>query len=317
MLSQDGKIDEKYALADYSLDFVESNAPQPKGYFIYVPECLMEMNPSNIYVITERELFINAAAANPDASKLNRVIKYVSKTDLVHLLVLLGGTNVKVQEFKPKSNTFEENSPFIHLETRLDKNGQTVYTLRAKDAHGAGIKLSIRKFIPEFTHDTISVSSPDFSAKLTTNALFGRMLFNVSQWTNANKFSQLRQNDQLKFTQDADGDYVYNQFTDSYTVDAYDQNKNSKHTTTVYLPFVKETVSSSGTTRTVFSKSKFNEDGGNYKVALYRRDIEAVGDQINRTKKRTAKSMNNSLTSQLHVQEGLLSLVSGNQINIK
>ena len=315
LIGPDGKIPENLSLAEYELRFVESAPSQPSGYFIYVPECLMDISPSNLSLHSERQKIADAL----DSGSRELVIKYFPKSDLIYLLIALGAAaeTVPVQEYNKRTKSFNQNAPYIHLLV-TSKDGETVYSLRAKDALGTATKLSIRRFIPLATHDTIKTTSPDFSPELTTKALFGRLLFNESSYTKATKFSQLIQEDKMLFTETGAGEYVFNSFQNSYVVPAYDINKNnSNHTVDMKLPFVREVQSaSSGKTNVVFVKSKFNEDHSNYDRA-YTSLIQEVGDQINKTKRRTNKAINNSLTLQIQVKEGLLDIVTGKQIKIK
>lgn len=303
-------IEPKYALGVYEVHLRESNPSQPTGFFIYVPEALMGFTPSKLSMHSEREMIL---AAREGGNK-ELVIKFISKAEMIPLLAVL---NAEIVEYNERTRKFNDLAPHIYLTSRTDETQNIpVFSLRAKDSEGRATKLSIRKFIPMSTHNTVKTSSKEFDAQMTTDALFRRLLMNVPDGAPANKFSQLSQESAALFTQKPDGSILYTQFKNTETVTAYDSTNSRPAVIDMPLPLVvMSTPSTQGAVaRPVFSKSKHTDTGYN---PLYKNDKEAVGDQINKQRRQTNKSILTGHTEEIARISAIRDLLTGTQIKIK
>lgn len=303
-------IEPKYALGAYEVHLRESNPSQPTGFFIYVPEALMGFTPSKLSMHSEREMII---AAREGGNK-ELVIKFISKAEMIPLLAVL---NAEIVEYNERTKKYNDLAPHIYLTSRTDETQNIpVFSLRAKDSEGRATKLSIRKFIPMSTHNTVKTSSKEFDAQMTTDALFRRLLMNVPDGAPANKFSQLTQESAALFTQKPDGSILYTQFKNQETVTAYDSTNSRPAVIDMPLPLVvMSTPSTQGAVaRPIFSKSKHMDSGYN---PIYKQDKEAVGDQINKQRRQTNKSILTGHTEEIARISAIRDLLTGTQIKIK
>lgn len=303
-------IEPKYALGAYQLHLRESNPSQPSGFFIYMPEALMNFTPSKLSLHSERETIL--AALNAGSKDL--VIKFLPKAEMILLLTVL---NADIVEYNLKTQKYNDLAPHIYLTSKIDEQQNVpVFSLRAKDSEGRATKLSIRKFIPMATHDTIKTSAKEFDQQWTTDALFKRLLMNIPDGAPANKFSQLVQESAALFTQKPDGSILYTQFKNMETVTAYDSTTSRPAVTDVPLPLVKMSnpTTQGAVARPIFSKSKHTEPGYN---PLYRADKDAVGDQINKQRRQTNKSILTAHTEEINRMTAINDLLTGSQIKIK
>lgn len=303
-------IEPKYAMGLYEVHMRESNPSQPSGFFIYVPECLMGFTPSKLSMHSEREMILAAR----EAGNKELVIKFISKAEMIPLLAVL---NAEIVEYNERTKKFNELAPHIYLTSRTDETQNIpVFSLRAKDSEGRATKLSIRKFIPMATHNTVKTTSKDFDAQMTTDALFRRLLMNIPDGAPANKFSQLTQESAALFTQKEDGTILYTQFKNEETVVAYDSTNSRPATIDVPLPLVvMSTPSTQGAVaRPQFSKSKHTDPGYNPK---YKADKDLVGDQINKQRRQTNKSILTGHTEEIARISAIRDLLTGTQIKIK
>lgn len=303
-------IEAKYALGEYELIMKESNPSQPTGFFIYVPEALINFTPSKMSLHSEREAILAAETAG---SK-NLVIKFISKAEMILLLTLLDAPLVL---YTLRTKKFDETSPVIYQHSRVDEQQNIpVFSLRAKDSEGRNAKLSIRAFIPMASHDLTKTSSTEFDAVLTTQAIFGRLLFNMAEGVPANKFSQLTQASAALFETRDDGTIVYKHFKDAESVLAYDSTTSRPAYQTVGLPLVKMSTPSTATAipRPVFVKTKHTDAGYNMK---YKADKDAVGDQINKQKRQTNRSIITSHAEEINRMQAIHDILTGNQVKIK
>lgn len=303
-------IEAKYALGQYQVNFRESNPSQPTGYFIYVPECLMSLTPSKLSQHSEREMVLMAQ----QGGSRELTIKFFSKAEIIWLLAVL---NADIVEYDIRTQKFNETAPHIYFTSKTDaQTGVPVYSLRAKDSEGRATKLSIRNFIPLATHDVIKTTSPDFDVQNTTDALFKRLLLNIPDGAPANKFSQLTPESAALFTEKPDGSIIYPQFKNTETVVAYDSTKSRPMQREVPLPKVvmSKPSTAGAVSRPVFSKSKHTEPGYN---SAYKTAKDAVGDQINKQRKQTNKSILTGHTEEIARLTAINDLLSGSQIKIK
>lgn len=304
-------IEAKYAKGEFEIVLRESNPSQPSGFFVYVPECLMNFTPTKLAMHSEREMVLQAR----ESGSRELAIKFYPKVEIINLLAIL---NADMAEYNLLVKAYEIQAPHIYLTSRTDAvQNIPVFSLRAKDSEGRPTKLSIRKFIPLATHNVVKTSSKEFNAKLTTDALFRRLLINIPEGAPANKFSQLVQSSAALFTTHADGEITYNQFKNSETVVAYNSTTARPAFVEVELPLVVEsTPSASGNAkvRAVFSKSKHTETG--YR-ASFKEAKEAVGEEINKQRRQTTKSIISGHAEEIARIQAINDLLTGNQLKIK
>lgn len=287
------------SLGEYKIVWKENNLPQPKGFFVYVPENLTSFDPSLVSFAHTREQVIDAEKEYEGMASedIPRVIKYYSKKNLLTLLLIL---DAPMRRYDEDSKSYVLNSEIIIAADTNSKRAKSTSTLRAKDHNGVNIKLSVRNFIPLQTYDTIIRSKADFY--LTTQAFFKRSLFTEAANRTGMKFDQLLEPYALKFVKDENGNLVYTDFQSSMDVLRYDNPRGREDTINMELPHVVE--SSSG--RAVFKKSK-NEPTSNYK-AIYKPDYDRVGAEINASRAQTVKAGKAVAESQRRSMENIIGI---------
>lgn len=302
------KIPQNQSDAKYEVELRESNPSQPTGYFLYIPESLKTFKPSEITYSSEREKILRAA----ESGNRNLVIKYYPKNEIVNLLLLLKADLVLYDITREE---FIETSPRIMHHTRTQKTTQaTIYTIRAVDHLGSPTKLSIRQFIPMRTHDTARKS--EINLQNLSDALFKTILTNLPNGAVATKFSMLTPESLAKFTQHPKGGFIFNQFKDVETVTAYDSKRGTVQTIDMALPQVEMSnpTSSTAVSRPVFKRTRHSEAG--YKPE-YQPFVDAVGDEITKTRPQSAAAAINQRQQQLDRMEGINAIMQGRALNIK
>ena len=303
-------IESKYAAGEFEVTLRESSPAQPSGYFVYIPEALMNFAPSRLSLFSEREAVVNAS----ESGNTNLVIKFYPKSEIIPLLVLL---DAEMVEYDLRTKRYVDAAPHTYFTSRQDETHNVpVFSLRAKDSDGRSTKLSIRNFLPLATHNTVRTTAKDFDLELTTAAFFKRVLMNVPEGAPANKYSQLTPESALKFSLTDKGELLFNNFSDKELVQAYDSTANRPHEVEMPLPLV---VLSTPTTqgavaRPVFSKSKHSDAGYN---PIYKAARDAVGDQINKPRKQTTKSILTAHTEEIARVNVIHGLLTGEQIIVK
>lgn len=304
------KIPLNQAKGLYELVLTESNPSPPRGFFIYVPRSLMDFNPSLISSYNERQKVIKALEAPEDE---DRVIKLYLKEDFVNLLILLDSPQVR--EYKAVANSgkgsFVDSAPIIRLVPKPDsKTGMIVHTLRATDAQGQNTKLSIRNFIPTYTHDTTTLASLDM--ELTTKLLFERLVFTTPNGYPDNKYNQMTPESQMMFDMTNDTRTpIFNGFANTFEVKAYDSKDSEGRTVTVKLPLVEMSQPATGTPRPRFSRTKHGETGYG---AEYAPLVAMVGDQLQNVRPRSAQSIRDTSANQVAMAQARNSILAGHSV---
>lgn len=287
------------SLGKYKIEWQENNLPQPKGFFVYVPEKLLNFDPSLISFKHVRQQVIDVynEYKEQEGTPIRRVVKFFSKKNLLTLLLIL---EAPMRPYDIDAEAFVINGDTIYAADSNGHRSKATHTLRAKDHNGNGMKLSVRNFIPLQTYDTVLKNKADIHH--TTLAFFKRSLFTEASNGTGMRYDQLLPEFAAQFEERADGDYEFTDFKSTRKVPKYDNHRNRDEMIELELPLV--TVSGSG--RVVFKKSK-NEPGSNYKP-VYKQDYEAVGAEIHASKSQTVKATAETAESQRRNLENLIGI---------